>query len=98
LLRAASLRLSEQRVRSGTVGGGPVTVRGDAGDFGFEQCDPFGKLGLRIGAEVFAREATRRVSTGAWAIGFFHRRAASAPSGLLSIGEAVIRIFEDTRG
>ena len=44
-----------------------------------------------VGAEVFAREATRRVSAGAWAIGFFHCDAASGGSGLLSIGERVIR-------
>jgi hypothetical protein len=98
MLRAASLRLSEQRIGGGTVRGGLVAVRLHAGDLGLEQGDPFGKLGLRIGAKVFAREATRRVSTGAWAIGFFHCTAASAPSGLLSIGEAVIRIFADWRG
>jgi hypothetical protein len=72
LLRARSSGLSEQRVGSGAVGGGLVAVGFHPGDLGFEKSNAFGKFGLRIGAEVFARQATRRVSTGAWAIGFFH--------------------------
>lgn len=94
MLRARSSRLSEQSVGGGTVCGGLVPMRPDAGDLRLEQGDAFIQFGLRIGAEILAREASRRVSTGAWAIGFFHRVAASAPSGLLSIGEAVIAVQE----
>lgn len=66
-------------------------MRGDTGDFGFEQRDPLIQFGLRIGAEVFACEANCRVSAGPGAIGVFHWHAASWGSGLLSIGETVIR-------
>jgi hypothetical protein len=73
------------------VGGGLVTVRLHPVDFRFEQADPFVQLGLRVWGKVFAHKATRRVSGWPWAIGFFHVSAASYPSGLLSIGETVIR-------
>jgi hypothetical protein len=73
------------------VGGGLVAVRCNSGDFGFEQRDPLRQFGLRVGGKVFAGKATRRVSKGPWAIRFFHSGAASGGSGLLSIGETVIR-------
>lgn len=91
LLREPSSRLSKQGIGGGAMGGGLVPVGFDARDLVFQQRNPLRQLALRIGAEVFACEATRRVSTGAWAIGFIHCDAASAPSGLLSIGETVIR-------
>jgi hypothetical protein len=87
----SSAPLREQRIGGGTVGSSLAAMRPDPGDLGFEQGDPFIQVGLRIGAEVFAREAIRRVCAGAWAVWFFHCGAASAPSRLLSIGEAVIR-------
>jgi hypothetical protein len=73
------------------VGGGLGAVRGNAGDFSLEQGNAFVELGLRVGAEVLGREAACGISDRPGAIGFFHCRAASAPSGLLSIGETVIR-------
>jgi len=81
----------EQGIGSGAVRGGLVTVGRHAANLGGEKRDPRVQLCLRIGTEIFAREATRRVSDGAWAIGFFHLAATSAPSALLSIGETVIR-------
>jgi hypothetical protein len=87
----SSAPLPEQRVGSGAVRGGFAAVGGNAGDFGFEQGDAFIQLGLRVRAKVLGREPTRGISDRPGAIGFFHCRAASAPSGLLSIGEAVIR-------
>jgi hypothetical protein len=90
-VRGSSAALPEQRVGSGAVRGGLAAVRGNAGDFGFEQGDAFIQLGLRIGAKVLESEAARGVSDRPGAIGFFHCFAASPPSGLLSIGETVIR-------
>jgi hypothetical protein len=87
----SSAPLAEQGVGSGAVRGGFAAVGGNAGDFGFEQGDAFIQLGLRIGAKVLGSEACRGVSDRPGAIGFFHCFAASAPSGLLSIGETVIR-------
>lgn len=69
--------LPEQRVRRGAVGGGLVPVGGHPGNLGFEQRNPLGQFGLRIGAEILAREATRRVPSGSREIRFFHCRAAS---------------------
>jgi hypothetical protein len=91
-LPGSSGPLPEQRVGSGAVRGGLGAMGGNAVDFSLEQGDPFVQLGLRVGAEVLGREATCGISDRPWAIGFFHCRAASAPSGLLSIGETVIRI------
>ena len=34
--------------------------------------DAISEVGLRIGRKIFGSEATRRVSGGSWAIGFFH--------------------------
>jgi hypothetical protein len=90
-VKGSSAPFPEQRVGGGAVGGGFVAMGGHPRDFRFEQGDPFIQLGLRIGAKVFACEAIRRVSAGPWAIGFFHCDAASGGSGLLSIGETVIR-------
>jgi hypothetical protein len=87
----SSAPLAEQGVSGGAVRGGLAAMRANAGDFGFEQGDAFIQLGLRIGAKVLGSEACRGVSDRPGAIGFFHRFAASAPSGLLSIGETVIR-------
>ena len=53
--------------------GGLVAVGCNAGNLGGQKRDPFTQLGLLKRAEILAREATRRVSAGAWAIGFFHR-------------------------
>ncbi len=70
----------------------------DPRNFRFEQGNPVVQLGLRVWAEVFAYEATRRVSAGPWAIGFFHYMAASGGSGLLSIGETGIRAANAVNG
>ena len=83
--------LAEQRISSSAVGRGLVAVGFHPCDLRVQQRDPIIQLGLRVGAEVFACEATRRVSAGPWAIGFIHCDAASGGSGLLSIGETVIR-------
>jgi hypothetical protein len=71
--------------------GGFSAVGRNPCDFRVEQGDPFVQLGLRVWAEVLGGEATCGISDRPWAIGFFHCHAASAPSGLLSIGETVIR-------
>jgi hypothetical protein len=89
--KGSSAALSEQRIGGGAVRGNLAVMRLDPRNLGFEQRDPFIQLGLRIGAEILAREATRRVSAGPGAIWFFHCVAASGPSSLLSIGDAVIR-------
>jgi hypothetical protein len=72
LLRAFWLPLSEQGISGSTVRGGLVTVGDHPRNLRFKQGNAPVKFGLRIWAEVFASKATRRVSTGAWAIGFFH--------------------------
>jgi putative PIG3 family NAD(P)H quinone oxidoreductase len=87
----SSAPLPEQRIGGGAVGGGLVPVGPDSRDLRFEPRNPFVELVLRIGAKVLESEATRRISAGPGTIGFFHCIAASAPSGLLSIGETVIR-------
>jgi len=87
----SSSPLPEQRVGSGAVRGGLAAVGGNVGDFSLEQGDAFIEFGLRVGAEVLGSEAARGVSDRPGAIGFLHCLAASAPSGLLSIGERVIR-------
>jgi len=60
-VKGSSAPLPEQRVSSGAVRGGLVAVGRHPRDFRFEQRDPFIQLGLRIGGEVFACEAIRRV-------------------------------------
>ena len=87
----SSTPLPEQRIGGGAVGGGFGAMGGNTRDFSLEQGNAFVELGLRVGAEVLEREAVCGISDRPWAIGFFHCRAASAPSGLLSIGETVIR-------
>jgi hypothetical protein len=69
--------LAEQRVGGGAVGGGLVAVGGHPGNLGFEQRDAQVALGLRIGSEILRSEATRRVPSRSWEIGFFHYDAAS---------------------
>jgi len=81
----------KQRIGGSAMGGGLVAMCCHTGDFGVEQSDPVIEFGLRIGAEILVSEATRRVSAGPGTIGFFHWDAASGGSGLLSIGETVIR-------
>lgn len=66
-------------------------MRGNAGNFSLEQGDAFVQFGLRVGGKVLGSEPRGGVSDRPGAIGFFHCLAASAPSGLLSIGETVIR-------
>lgn len=57
--------------------GGLVTVNDHTRDFGFQKRDPLCQFGLRVRRKVFAGKASRRVSLGPWAIGFFHPKAAS---------------------
>ena len=95
---ASPATLSEQRLGGGAVGGGLAAMGGNPRDLGFEQGDALVQFGLRIGAEVLCREARCRISFGTRAIGFFHCLAASAPSGLLSIGKAVIRATQLVNG
>ena len=71
-VKGSSGPLCEEGFGCGAVGGGLVPVRCDPRDFGGEQRDPVSKFGLRVGGKVFACEATRRVSAGPRAIGFFH--------------------------
>lgn len=96
--RASPATLPEQRIGGGAVGGGLAAMGGNPGDFGFQQRDAFVQFGLRIGAEILGREARCRISFGARAIWLFHCDAASAPSGLLSIGKAVIRAHQLVNG
>jgi hypothetical protein len=93
-LTGSRAALSEEGIGRAAVRGGFIPVRLHPRDFCFEHPNPLSQFGLRIGAEVVACEASRRVSAGPRAIGFFHCDAASAPSGLLSIGETVIRLIK----
>ena len=90
-MSGSSTPLPEQRIGRGAVRGSLGAVGGNAGDFSLQQRNPFVELGLRVGAEILGGEAARGISDRPGAIGFFHCLAASAPSGLLSIGETVIR-------
>ncbi len=96
--KASPATLSEQRLGRGAVRGGLAAMRGDPRDFGFEQCDALVQFGLRIGAEILGREARCRISFGTRTIWLFHWQAASAASGLLSIGKAVIRAAQLVNG
>lgn len=87
---ASPATLPEQGIGGGAVGGGLAAMGGNAGDLGFEQRDALVQLCLRIGAEILGRKVRCRISFGARAIWLFHCDAASAPSGLLSIGKAGI--------
>lgn len=75
--RASPATFPEQGIGGGAVGCGFALVRADPGDFRFEQGNPLVQFGLRIGAEILGREATRRVPSGSREIGFFHCRPAS---------------------
>jgi hypothetical protein len=73
---------AEQGIGSGAVGSGAIAVRGDPRNLGFEQRDSLSQFGLRIGGEVFAREAARCIAPGPRQIGIVHLGAASQGNGL----------------
>jgi hypothetical protein len=76
-LPASPPAFPEQGIGGGAVGGGFASMGGDPRNLRFEQGNPLPQFGLRIGAEILGREATRRVPSGSREIGFFHCRAAS---------------------